>query len=89
LIDATQASKSVQEFIHTIKFFVPRIKNEIPPDAGQLPSLLSVHTVIDLLRRATEEEAAEIAAVYVAWENQVNEAVSPVCDADNYLLNSR
>ncbi|KAJ7271605.1 hypothetical protein C8J57DRAFT_1467961 [Mycena rebaudengoi] len=86
LIDATQASKSVQEFIHTIKFFVPRIKNEIPPDAGQLPTLLSVHTVIDLLRRATEEEAAEIAAVYVAWENQVNEAVSPIPAISAHIL---
>jgi hypothetical protein len=80
LIDATQASKSVQEFITTMKFFVPRIKNEIPPDAEQLPSLFSEPTIIDLLRRATDEEAVEIASIYVAWENQVNEAVSPVCD---------
>jgi hypothetical protein len=85
LINATLASNSVREFITTMKFFVPRIKNEIPPDAGQLPYLFSEHTIIDLLRRATDEEAAEIASVYVAWENQVNEAVSPVCDV--YLLN--
>jgi hypothetical protein len=84
LIYATQASKSVREFITTIKFFVPRIKNEIPPDAERLPSLFSEPIIIDLLRRATDEEAAEIASIYVAWENQVNEAVSPVCDM--YLL---
>jgi hypothetical protein len=86
LINATQASKSVQEFITTIKFFVPRIKNEIPPDAGRLPSLFSEPIIVDLLRLATEEEAAEIASIYVAWENQVNEAVSPVGEV--YLLNT-
>ncbi|KAJ7916400.1 hypothetical protein B0H13DRAFT_1998042 [Mycena leptocephala] len=62
LINATLASNSVREFITTMKFFVPRIKNEIPPDAGQLPYLFSEHTIIDLLRRATDEEAAEIAS---------------------------
>ncbi|KAJ7462533.1 hypothetical protein FB451DRAFT_1266942 [Mycena latifolia] len=86
LISATQASTSVREFITTMKFFVPRIKNEIPPDAGQLPALLSVPTIIDLLRRATDEEAAEIASVYVAWENQVNEAVSPIPAMSSHIL---
>ncbi|KAF8189555.1 hypothetical protein K438DRAFT_1832799 [Mycena galopus ATCC 62051] len=87
LINATQASKSVQEFITTMKFFVPRIKNEIPPDAEQLPYLFSVPTIIDLLRSATDEEAAEIASIYVAWENQVNEAVSPIPAISSHILN--
>ncbi|KAJ7920548.1 hypothetical protein B0H13DRAFT_1986834 [Mycena leptocephala] len=86
LIDATDASKSIREFITTMKFFVPRIKNEIPPDAGQLPCLFSEDTIIDLLRRATDEEAAEIASVYVAWENQVNEAVSPIPAISSHIL---
>ncbi|KAJ7738256.1 hypothetical protein DFH07DRAFT_841252 [Mycena maculata] len=86
LINATQTSNSVREFITTMKFFVPRIKNEIPPDAGQLPFLFSVPTIIDLLRRATDEEAAEIASVYVAWENQVNEAVSPIPAISSHIL---
>ncbi|KAJ7822595.1 hypothetical protein B0H13DRAFT_2126736 [Mycena leptocephala] len=86
LIDATLASNSVREFITTMKFFVPRIKNEIPPDAGKLHYLFSEHTIIDLLRRATDEEAAEIASVYVAWENQVNEAVSPIPAISSHIL---
>ncbi|KAJ7434624.1 hypothetical protein B0H11DRAFT_2296095 [Mycena galericulata] len=86
LIDATLASDSVQEFITTMKFFVPRIKNEIPPDAGKLPYLFSVPTIINLLRRATDEEAAEIASVYAAWENQVNEAVSPIPAISSHIL---
>ncbi|KAJ7101704.1 hypothetical protein C8R44DRAFT_809206, partial [Mycena epipterygia] len=86
LINATQASKSVREFITTMKFFVPRIKNEIPPDAGQLPYLFSVPTIIDLLRCATDEEAVEIASVYAAWENQVNEAVSPIPAISSHIL---
>ncbi|KAJ7026775.1 hypothetical protein C8F04DRAFT_1124222 [Mycena alexandri] len=87
LFAATRASKSVGEFVTTMKFFVPRIKNEIPPDAGQLPYLLSVPAIIDLLRRASDEEAAEIAAIYVAWENQVNEAVSPIPAISLHILN--
>ncbi|KAJ7121725.1 hypothetical protein C8R44DRAFT_786800 [Mycena epipterygia] len=86
LINATQASKSVWEFIATMKFFVPRIKNEIPPDAGQLPYLFSVPTIINLLRRATYEEAAEIASIYAAWENQVNEAVLPIPAISSHVL---
>ncbi|KAF7377902.1 hypothetical protein MSAN_00213900 [Mycena sanguinolenta] len=86
LINATLASKSVQEFITTMKFFVPRIKNEIPPDAEQLPSLLSMPVIIDLLRRATDEEATEIASIYVAWETQVNEAVSPIPGISSHIL---
>ncbi|KAJ7301493.1 hypothetical protein DFH08DRAFT_102225 [Mycena albidolilacea] len=86
LINATQASESVQEFITTMKFFVPRIKNEIPPDAEQLPWILSVPTIINLLRRATDEEATEIASIYVSWENQVNEAVSPIPAISSHIL---
>ncbi|KAJ6481913.1 hypothetical protein C8R45DRAFT_314726 [Mycena sanguinolenta] len=86
LITATQASKSVQEFITTMKFFVPRIKNEIPPDAQQLPWLFSVSDIIDLLRRATDEEAVEIASIYVAWETQVNEAVSAIPSISSHIL---
>ncbi|KAJ6461063.1 hypothetical protein C8R45DRAFT_1029094 [Mycena sanguinolenta] len=86
LITATQASKSVHEFITTMEFFVPRIKNEIPPDAERLPSLFSVANIIDLLRRATDEEAAEIASIYVAWETQVNEAVSPIPAISSHIL---
>ncbi|KAJ7881615.1 hypothetical protein B0H13DRAFT_1891279, partial [Mycena leptocephala] len=86
LIDATLASNSVREFITTMKFFVPRIKNEIPPDAGKLHYLFSEPTIIDLLRRAKDEEAAEIASVYVAWENQVNEAVSPIPAISSHIL---
>ncbi|KAJ7714141.1 hypothetical protein B0H16DRAFT_530372 [Mycena metata] len=86
LFTATMAGESVREFVETMKWFVPRIKNEIAPDAGQLPNLISVPAVVKLLRRASEEEAKEIAAIYVAWENQVNEGVSPVPTISQHIL---
>ncbi|KAJ7615325.1 hypothetical protein FB45DRAFT_935399 [Roridomyces roridus] len=86
MIQATDAADSVSAFIDTIKFFVPRIKNEIPPDAEQLPYLFDVTKIIGLFRRATEEEAREIAAVYVAWEAQVNEAVSSLYSISSHIM---
>ncbi|KAJ7591509.1 hypothetical protein C8J56DRAFT_935742 [Mycena floridula] len=87
LITATMAAKSVKEFIKTMQFFIPRIKNEIPPDAQSIPYLFAVGTIVsDIFRVSTEQEASEIAAVYVAWENQCNEAVSPIPAISSHIL---
>ncbi|KAJ7166015.1 hypothetical protein C8R46DRAFT_1219788 [Mycena filopes] len=83
LMRATDASNSIQEFPNTMNFFVPRIQS---PDARHIPSLFTVSKIIDLLRRATDDEAAEIAAVYVAWESLVNEAVSPIPAISAHIL---
>ncbi|KAJ7171574.1 hypothetical protein C8R43DRAFT_978703 [Mycena crocata] len=86
MITTTMASGSVQEFIATMKFFVPRIKNEIPPDAQNIPYIFNVQNVVELIRGATKQEATEIAEIYVAWENQCNEAVSPLYGISTHIL---
>jgi hypothetical protein len=81
LMTATWAQDSPKAYIATMKFLIPRIKNEILPDAGQIPDILyknGVGDVLHLLTRATDEEVKEVAKLYLAWEKQNNEAVSQV-----------
>ncbi|KAK7437102.1 hypothetical protein VKT23_018728 [Stygiomarasmius scandens] len=77
LFEATRASKSVKEWIKTLKWFIPRTKNEIPPDAERLPNLFGpAETIVSLFKDADEEEAKELIELYTGWEKMNNEAVS-------------
>jgi hypothetical protein len=81
LMSATLAQASLTEYIKTLKFLIPRIKNEILPDAQQIPELLDTNGVGDILRlldNATHGDARQLAELYLAWEKQNNEAVSRV-----------
>jgi hypothetical protein len=81
LMTATWAQNSPTEYIKTMEFLIPRIKNEILPDAQQIPEILDKNGVSDILRlldRATDDEAKQLAELYLAWEKQNNEAVSRV-----------
>jgi hypothetical protein len=81
LLTATWASGSIKEHILTLRFFIPRTKNEILPDAQTIPNLLNEHPVTELLHfldNATEEEAKQLADLYLGWEKQNNEAISLV-----------
>lgn len=81
LMTATWAQESPTEYIKTMRFLIPRIKNEILPDAQQIPGILDKNGVGDILRlldHATDEEAKQLAELYLAWEKQNNEAVSRV-----------
>jgi hypothetical protein len=80
LIEATTKSRSVKEWIKTLKWFIPRTKNEIPPDAERLPNLFpDVQSMVHVFKNAEEEEAKELVELYLGWEKQNNENVTPVC----------
>jgi hypothetical protein len=81
LMTATWPHESPKVWIKTLAFLIPRIKNEILPDAQKIPDILHENGVGDFLHlmdRATEDEARQIAEVYLTWEKQNNEAVSRV-----------
>ena len=75
LMAATWAQGSLKAYINTMKFLIPRIKNEIPPDAKQIPEILYKYGVLRLLDHATDDEARQLAELFLAWEKQNNEAV--------------
>ncbi|KAF5348363.1 hypothetical protein D9758_010905 [Tetrapyrgos nigripes] len=77
LIDATNKSQSVQEWIKTLKWFIPRTKNEIVADAENLIGLFpSVEKMVYMFRQANDDEAKELVELYLGWEKQNNENVS-------------
>jgi hypothetical protein len=81
LMTATWPQESPKEWIKTLAFLIPRIKNEILPDAQKIPDILHQNGVGDFLHlmdRATEDEARQTAELYLTWEKQNNEAVSRV-----------
>jgi len=70
-----------KEYILTMRFLIPRIRNEIPPDAQLIPEILFKNSADDILHlwdQATDDEASEMAELYLAWEKQNDEAVSRV-----------
>jgi hypothetical protein len=70
-----------KQYIITMRFLIPRIRNEISPDAQLIPGILYKNGVYDILHlwdQATDDEANEMTELYLAWEKQNNEAVSRV-----------
>ncbi|KAF5368036.1 hypothetical protein D9758_004487 [Tetrapyrgos nigripes] len=84
LIEATTKSESVKEWIKTLKWFIPRTKNEIPPDAERLPALFPSNLVY-MFKDANEDEAKELAELYLGWEKQNNENVTPNRNLQRHL----
>jgi hypothetical protein len=68
-MSATLAQASLTEYIKTLKFLIPRIKNEILPDARHIPELLDKNGVGDILRLsddATHDDARQLVELYHA-----------------------
>ncbi|THV06884.1 hypothetical protein K435DRAFT_960144 [Dendrothele bispora CBS 962.96] len=90
LIVATRESGNVKEWIKTLKWFIPRTKNEIPLEAERLPGLFSFETLgydvlMKVFKSANEEEAKELVDLYLGWEKMNNEAVTSCWNLRKHL----
>ncbi|KAF9970709.1 hypothetical protein BGZ73_006551 [Actinomortierella ambigua] len=88
ILNATRRSNSVREWIETIKWLLPKIRNEIPPNLKLLaPSLTPYGGNIprQYLDNATLEEAKELANLYLTLDAQNASAVSPVYEISGFI----
>ncbi|KAK3822035.1 MAG: hypothetical protein JOS17DRAFT_754672 [Linnemannia elongata] len=88
LIKATRLTGDVNEWILTMKWLVPKIRNEIQPNLMTLsPFLLPRDGRVprQYLDKATDEQAEELATLYLAMDAQNSAAVSPVSGITRFL----
>ncbi|KAF9388147.1 hypothetical protein CPB97_001523 [Podila verticillata] len=88
ILKATQLSRSVHEWILTLRWLVPKIRNEIHPNLMQLaPFLYADYSWIprQYLDDATLEQAVELEALYLKMDSQNASAISPVPGIANFL----
>ncbi|KAF9126020.1 hypothetical protein BGW39_006983 [Mortierella sp. 14UC] len=88
LIKSTRLTGDVNEWILTMKWLVPKIRNEIQPNLMTLsPFLLPRDGRIprQYLDKATVEQAEELATLYLAMDAQNSAAVSPVSGITKFL----
>ncbi|KAF9167295.1 hypothetical protein DFQ26_005111, partial [Actinomortierella ambigua] len=88
ILEATRRSGSVREWIETLKWLLPRIRNEIQPNLLQLvpyltPSDYSIPR--QYLDKATIEEAGELVKLYSTMDAQNTSAVSPLGRITEFL----
>ncbi|KAG0217837.1 hypothetical protein BGX33_009409 [Mortierella sp. NVP41] len=88
LIKATRLTGDVNKWILTMKWLVPKIRNEIQPNLMTLsPFLLPRDGRVprQYLDKATLEQAEELATLYLAMDAQNSAAVSPVSGITRFL----
>ncbi|KAF9361459.1 hypothetical protein BGX26_003203 [Mortierella sp. AD094] len=88
IINATRMAGDVKEWIITLKWLLPKTRNEIQPNLMLLsPHLLPSDSRVprQYLDNATLEEATELAALYLAMDSQNSAAVTPVSGITHFL----
>ncbi|KAF9436094.1 hypothetical protein BGZ76_004832 [Entomortierella beljakovae] len=88
ILNATRMTKDVKEWIKTLKWLLPKIRNEIQPNLVLLaPNLFPDDSMIprQYLDDATLEEATELAALYSTMDSQNAAAVTPVPGVTHFL----
>ncbi|KAG0336248.1 hypothetical protein BG000_006769 [Podila horticola] len=88
ILKATQLSRSVQEWILTLKWLVPKIRNEIHPNLTLLaPFLREEHPWVprQYLDDATLEQAEELEALYLKMDSQNASAITPVAGIADFV----
>ncbi|KAF8985525.1 hypothetical protein BGZ46_003814 [Entomortierella lignicola] len=88
ILVATRMVGDVKEWIITLKWLLPKIRNEIQPNLILLsPHLLPSDSKVprQYLDNATLEEATELAALYLAMDSQNASAVTPVSTITHFL----
>ncbi|CAO3574903.1 unnamed protein product [Mortierella alpina] len=81
IIQATWSTNNVKEWISTLKWLIPKIRNEIQPNLVVLSGYLLPHSPLvprQYLDDATLEQAHELSALYLAMDSQNAAAVTPV-----------
>ncbi|KAG0345656.1 hypothetical protein BG004_003360 [Podila humilis] len=81
IIKATQLTRSVHEWIMTLKWLIPRMRNEISPNLTLLmPCMRANYPWVprQYLDDATLEQAVELEALYLKMDSQNAAAISPV-----------
>ncbi|KAK3848711.1 MAG: hypothetical protein J3R72DRAFT_518676 [Linnemannia gamsii] len=88
LIKSTRLTGDVNEWILTMKWLVPKIRNEIQPNLMTLsPFLLPRDGRVprQYLDKATVEQSEELAMLYLAMDAQNAAAVTPVAGITKFL----
>ncbi|KAF9175624.1 hypothetical protein BGX21_006964 [Mortierella sp. AD011] len=88
IINSTRLVGDVKEWIITLKWLLPKTRNEIQPNLMLLsPHLLPSDSKVprQYLDNATLEEATELAALYLAMDSQNAAAVTPVSGIVHFL----
>ncbi|KAF9585195.1 hypothetical protein BGW38_003486 [Lunasporangiospora selenospora] len=90
LLRATQRHKDVGEWVKTLKWLVPKIRNEIQPNLQQLSGYLSPYGAEVprmYLDNATLEQAKELSNLYLAMHAQNAGAITPVQGISSFITN--
>ncbi|KAG0209545.1 hypothetical protein BGX28_010243 [Mortierella sp. GBA30] len=88
IIKATWMSGEVKEWINTLKWLIPKIRNEIQPNLMTLsPFLLPDHNCVprQYLDDATLEEAQQLSTLYLTMDSQNAAAVTPVAGISRFI----
>ncbi|KAI8600046.1 hypothetical protein EDD21DRAFT_144879 [Dissophora ornata] len=88
VLKATRLSGEVKEWIITLKWLIPKIRNEIQPNLMALaPHLLPAGRLVprQYLDNATLEEANELMTLYLAMDAQNAAAVTPVYGITQFI----
>ncbi|KAI8909268.1 hypothetical protein DFJ77DRAFT_116335 [Powellomyces hirtus] len=88
ILMCTYKSGTVAELIKTLKWFFPRIRNEITIDMYRIPdSLRMAGSNTSLwLENATPEEAKELVDLYPMLDDQNTSAISPNDEVDDFTF---
>ncbi|KAF9163672.1 hypothetical protein DFQ26_002265 [Actinomortierella ambigua] len=88
ILNATRRSGSVREWIETLKWLLPKIRNEIQPNMLLLaPILTSSDGLIprQYLDNATLDEAKELVSLYLTMDAQNASAIVPVSQITDFI----
>ncbi|KAF9960856.1 hypothetical protein BGZ72_005692 [Mortierella alpina] len=88
IIKATWSTGDVKEWITTLKWLIPKVRNEIQPNLVTLsPNLLPPSCLVprQYLDDATLEQAHELSALYLAMDAQNAAAVTPVLGVTQFI----
>ncbi|KAF9110371.1 hypothetical protein BGX27_006444 [Mortierella sp. AM989] len=88
ILKSTRIAGDVKEWIITLRWLLPKIRNEIQPNLVTLsPHLLPSDAKVprQYLDNATLEEASELATLYLAMDSQNSAAVTPVAGITHFL----
>ncbi|KAF9972652.1 hypothetical protein BGZ73_004216 [Actinomortierella ambigua] len=88
IFNATRRSGSVREWIETIKWLLPKIRNEIQPNLLLLaPTLTPSDGSIprQYMDNATLEEAKELVSLYLTMDAQNASAIAPVYQITEFI----
>ncbi|KAF9574996.1 hypothetical protein EC968_004756 [Mortierella alpina] len=88
ILRTTWSTRDVREWIKTLKWLVPKIRNEIQPNLVTLAAhLLPENRVVprQYLDDASLEQAQELSAMYLAMDAQNTAAVTPVLGITQFI----